>query len=179
MELVENKLVEKELNETKKFLIDEVGVIDSGVDDIPSLDPESSVVLAVVSPEEEKDELVKIMHGLESLIYNGYYASDGINEIPDAPGIYTVWARPNDLFCDDPQSHEVVPVYVGQSTSLQRRANPKTHQKIKKTLCFPPYMCWIVWTECKAAMLDFAECHYIAKLRPRLNFGNKAKWFSA
>ena len=178
MHLVENDLVVKELEKARVILSEKLGVIDSGADDIPPLDPGNSFVLAAVSPEDQ-DDLIKTRYAHKSVIYNGFYATEGFSDVPESPGIYTVWAQPNDLFSDEPEKYDAVPVYVGQSTSLARRLNPKTHEKIKNTLCFKPFICWVIWAECKTAMLDFAECHYIAKLRPRLNFGNNAKWLVA
>ena len=75
------------------------------------------------------------------------------SDIPRIPGIYFAW-RGGDV------------VYVGQSTNLRNRLTASHHILDAGEP--------VSWVFVKKEELNFAECFYIAALRPALNFGSGA-----
>jgi len=76
-------------------------------------------------------------------------------DLPCVCGIYFAWS-------------EGVVVYVGKSTDIYFRANPKNHPHIRPGD-------GLSYVEIEADELSFAECHYIAQCRPVRNFGGWKK----
>lgn len=171
MRVLENKEIQEELRKAKDALSSKTPTIKPKTKDIPELSPSNSIMLARAGAEADGFEQITLGQR--------FYLSDPFEKIPNGPGIYVVWAKANELYGEAARSAEVLPVYVGQSKRLRTRLHPNTHKQIRTLISLPPFICWVMWAECKASLLDFAECHYISMLRPCLNFGKTAKWMAA
>lgn len=171
MHMVENKEVRIELEKAKETLSAKTPTIKPKAKDIPALHPKNSIIFARAGV--GADGIDKVTLG------QGFYASAPLKDIPEKPGIYVIWAQSNMLYGEQGQNSDVLPVYVGQSKRLSKRLHPNVHKQIRTLISLPPFICWVMWAECKETLLDFAECQYISMLRPSLNFGKNAKWLAA